>query len=123
MSNLKFSPNHEWIEVDGDIGTVGITDFAQSQLGDIVYVETPDKGEKLSRGDGSALVESVKAASEVIAIVSGEVEACNEDLIDNPALVNKSPEGDAWFYKIRLSDPSELDDLMDEDAYRAFIGH
>ncbi|WP_343560251.1 glycine cleavage system protein GcvH [Kiloniella sp. b19] len=121
MSNRKFSEDHEWIDVDGDIGTVGITNFAQEQLGDVVFVEVPEEDQDLEKGEEAAVVESVKAASEVIAIVSGTVTEGNEELADNPSLVNSAAESDAWFYKVKLSDPSELDDLMDEAGYKAFI--
>ena len=117
----KFSKDHEWIDVDGDLGVVGITNFAQEQLGDVVFVELPEEDQELTKGDESAVVESVKAASEVIAIVSGTVTEVNEELVDSPGRVNGEAEGDAWFYKIKMSDPSECDDLMDADAYKAFV--
>jgi len=120
MSQIYFSEDHEWIEVDGDVGTVGITDYAQDQLGDVVFVETPDVGATLDQGDEAGVVESVKAASEIYSPVSGEVTEVNEDLADNPGLVNEEPEDGAWFFKIKLSDPAELDDLMDAAAYKKF---
>jgi glycine cleavage system H protein len=116
-----FTEDHEWIDVDGDIGTVGISDYAQSQLGDIVFVEVPDAGRSLGKGDESAVVESVKAASDVYSPVSGNVLEGNPALADEPALVNSDPEGEGWFFKITLSDASELDALMDETAYAAFV--
>lgn len=116
-----FSDEHEWIEVEGDTATVGITDYAQEQLGDIVFVETPDVGANLDQGDDAAVVESVKAASDVYAAVSGEVIEVNEALEDEPALVNSSAEEDGWFFRVTLSDKSELDDLMDAKAYKAFV--
>ncbi len=116
-----FSEDHEWIDVDGEVGTVGITDYAQGQLGDIVFVEVPEDGKKLTKGDDAAVVESVKAASDVYSPVSGTVIEGNPALADDPALVNSDPEGEGWFYKITLSDPSELEALMDESAYEAFV--
>lgn len=116
-----FTDEHEWVDVEGDTATVGITDYAQEQLGDIVFVETPDVGTELSQGDDAAVVESVKAASDVYAAVSGEVIEVNEMLEDEPGLVNSSAEEDGWFFRITLSDKSELDDLMDEKAYKAFV--
>ncbi len=116
-----FTEDHEWVVVEGDIATVGITDHAQDQLGDIVYVELPEIDEEYEKGDDTAVVESVKAAGDVHNPVSGTVTEVNEALDDEPALVNNSPEGDGWIYKIKLSDPTELEDLMDEAAYQAFI--
>ncbi len=116
-----FTEDHEWIDVDGDTGTVGISDYAQGQLGDIVFVEVPDAGRSLSKGDEAAVVESVKAASDVYSPVSGTVLEGNPALVDEPALVNSDPEGEGWFFKLTLSDPSELDALMDETAYAAFV--
>ncbi|MDR6789677.1 glycine cleavage system H protein [Sphingomonas sp. BE138] len=116
-----FTEDHEWIDVDGDTGTVGISDYAQSQLGDIVFVEVPDAGRSLGKGDEAAVVESVKAASDVYSPVSGTVLEGNPALVDEPALVNSDPEGEGWFFKITLSDTSELDALMDETAYAAFV--
>ena len=120
MSEMKFSDEHEWIRLDGDIGTVGITDYAQDQLGDVVYVELPEIGKQVKSGDEMAVVESVKAASEVYAPVSGEVTEVNETLSDAPETVNADALGAGWFVKIRLGDRSELDKLMDEAAYSAF---
>ena len=116
-----FTEDHEWIEVDGDIGTVGISDYAQGQLGDIVFVEVPDEGRQIAKGDEAAVVESVKAASDVYSPVSGSVLEGNAALADEPALVNSDPEGEGWFFKITLSDPGELEELMDETAYEAFV--
>ncbi len=116
-----FTESHEWLSVDGDIATVGITDHAQDQLGDIVFVELPELDEAYDKDDDIAVVESVKAAGDVHNPVSGTVTEVNESLEDEPALVNSSPEADGWIYKIQLSETSELDDLMDEAAYQAFI--
>lgn len=116
-----FLKSHEWIRVEGDLGTVGISDFAQQQLGDVVYVELPEVGRQLSAEGDAAVVESVKAASDVYSPVSGEVVEVNEPLADNPGLVNSDAEGEAWFFKVKLSDPSELSGLMTADQYKAFI--
>jgi len=116
-----FTQDHEWIEVDGDTGTVGISDYAQSQLGDIVFVEVPDEGKSLSKGDDAAVVESVKAASDVYSHVSGTVIEGNAALADDSSLVNSDPEGEGWFFKLTLADAAELDQLMDETAYAAFV--
>ncbi len=116
-----FTQDHEWIDVDGDVGTVGISDYAQGQLGDIVFVDVPEEGKTLVKGDEAAVVESVKAASDVYSPVSGTVLEGNAELADDPALVNTDPEEDGWFYRITLSDMSELGDLMDETAYEAFV--
>ena len=116
-----FSEEHEWIEVDGDTATIGITDYAQEQLGDIVFVEVPAIGASLAKGKEAAVVESVKAASDVFAPVSGTVSESNAALEDDPALVNTAPEGDGWFFKLAMSDPAELDGLMDEAAYKDFV--
>lgn len=116
-----FTEDHEWIEVDGDSATVGITDYAQSQLGDIVFAEVPATGATLKKGGDAAVVESVKAASDVYGPVSGTVIEGNAALDGDPALVNNDPEGEGWFFKITLSDTSELDSLMDAAAYKAFV--
>lgn len=116
-----FTKDHEWIEVDGDTATVGITDYAQGQLGDVVFVEVPEAGRKLTQGGEAAVVESVKAASDVYAPVSGDVTEGNAALTDTPDLVNTAPEGDGWFFKLRLSDPSQLDALMDQGAYQEYV--
>ena len=115
-----FTEEHEWIDVDGDTATVGITDYAQEQLGDIVFVELPAPGAELAKGGEAAVVESVKAASDVYSPVSGTVSEANEALEGDPALVNSGAEGDGWFFKLTLDDKSELDALMDEAAYKAF---
>jgi len=116
-----FTQEHEWIKVDGDTATVGITDHAQEALGDIVFTEVPDAGKQLTKGQEAAVVESVKAASDVYSPVSGEVVEGNQAVADDPSLVNSDPEGDGWFFKIRLSDAGELDGLMDEGAYRDWV--
>lgn len=118
--SLYFTKDHEWVRVDGDSATVGISDHAQAALGDIVFAEMPEAGRTLAKGDEAAVVESVKAASDVYAPVSGTVTEANAALGDDPALANREPEGDGWFFKLTLSDPSELDGLMDESAYRAW---
>lgn len=116
--SLYFTKDHEWVSVDGDNATVGISDHAQQALGDIVFAEVPDAGRQVSKGDEAAVVESVKAASDVYAPVSGEVTEGNSALGDDPALINRDPEGEGWFFKLRLADAGELDGLMDEAAYR-----
>ena len=121
MSTVRYTSDHEYVRIDGDIATVGITDYAQQQLGDVVFVELPSPGKKLEKGGEAAVVESVKAASDVFAPVSGEVVEANDELEGNPALANEAPEGDGWFFKLRLSRPDELDGLMDEAAYKAHI--
>jgi len=121
MSTLYFTEDHEWIAVDGEVATVGITEYAQKQLGDVVFVEVPEAGKTLAKGDEAAVIESVKAASEVYAPVSGTVTEGNTDLGDAPGTVNESPMGDGWFFKMTLEDLTELDDLMDEDAYTSFV--
>jgi glycine cleavage system H protein len=122
MSTIRFTKDHEWIQVDGTVGTVGITDYAQHALGDVVFVEVPEAGRKVAKGGEAAVVESVKAASEVYSPVSGTVVEGNAELADQPALVNESPEDRAWFFKIELSTPSELDELMDRAAYDEYLG-
>ena len=117
----RYTEDHEWITVDGDVATVGITNYAQEQLGDVVFVELPEIGRAVAKGDEAAVVESVKAASEVYAPLDGEVIAANEVLADEPAKVNEDPEGAAWFVKIRMSDKAQLDDLMDAGAYKAHL--
>ena len=120
MPTTYYSEDHEWIAVDGDTGTVGITDYAQEQLGDVVFVELPEIGRTVIKGDDMAVVESVKAASEIYAPVGGEVVAVNEALEDNPAAVNEDAEGGGWFVRLQLADAAELEDLMDAAAYAAF---
>ena len=118
---MKFSKDHEWLSLEGDIATVGITDHAQAQLGDVVFVELPKIGAVIAANASVATVESVKAASEVYTPVSGEVVAVNDELNGDPALVNRAPENEGWFMKIKLSVPSELDGLMDKAAYDKFV--
>ncbi|GHB21845.1 glycine cleavage system H protein [Pseudovibrio japonicus] len=116
-----FTKDHEWLKVEGDVATVGITDFAQNQLGDVVYVELPENGKSVSQDDEVAVVESVKAASEVYAPVDGEIVEGNELLVDEPAKVNEEAEGAAWFFKIKLGNASQLEGLMSEADYKAFV--
>ena len=118
--SVLYTEEHEWIRIDGDSATVGITDFAQGQLGDIVFVELPDAGRQVTKGGEAAVVESVKAASDVYAPVTGEVVEANQALSDDPSLVNSDPEGSGWFFRLRLSDASELNGLMDAESYKAF---
>ena len=119
--SLYFTQEHEWIRVEGEIATVGISNHAQEQLGDIVFAEVPAAGRKLAKGEEAAVVESVKAASDVYAPVSGEVVEGNRAVAVDPALVNSDPEGQGWFFKLKLDNPSELDGLMDEAAYREWV--
>jgi glycine cleavage system H protein len=121
MSTIRFTSDHEWIRVEGDLAVVGITDYAQSQLGDVVYVELPEIGRQVEKGKEAAVVESVKAASEVYAPASGEVAEVNEAIVADPAQLNADAMGEGWFFKLRLADPTELEDLMDEDAYRRLV--
>jgi glycine cleavage system H protein len=121
MTLLRFTTDHEWIRLEGDLAVIGITDFAQSQLGDVVYVELPEIGRRVEKGKEAAVVESVKAASEVYAPVSGEVAEVNDAITADPAKVNADPMGEGWFIKLRLADPRELDGLMDEAGYQRFI--
>ncbi len=118
---IKYTKDHEWVRVEGDVGTVGVSDHAQHQLGDVVFVELPDVGRQLAQGKEAAVVESVKAASDVFAPVSGEVIEVNVDLENDPSLVNAGAEAEGWFFKLRLTNPAELDGLMDEAAYKAFV--
>jgi glycine cleavage system H protein len=119
--SVKFSKDHEWVSVAGDIATIGITNHAQEQLGDVVFVELPTIGKKVSKGGDAAVVESVKAASEVYAPLTGEVVEVNKDLEGDPALVNRGAEGDGWFMKVKFSDAAELGELMDKAAYDTFL--
>ena len=119
--SLYFTKDHEWIRVDGDIATVGISNHAQEALGDIVFAEVPEAGRKLSKGQEAAVVESVKAASDVYAPVSGEVIEGNQAVADDPSVINTDPEGAGWFFKLKLSDAGELEGLMDEAAYREWV--
>ncbi|MFC0283859.1 glycine cleavage system protein GcvH [Camelimonas abortus] len=121
MAATRYTRDHEYIRMEGDVGVVGITGYAQEQLGDIVFVELPETGRALRQGDEAAVVESVKAASEVYAPVSGEVVAVNSDLEGEPAAVNEDPLGRGWFFRMRVADPAELDGLMDEAAYDAYV--
>jgi glycine cleavage system H protein len=118
---MRYTKDHEYIRVEGDTGIVGITDYAQSQLGDVVYVELPEVGKAVSKGGEAAVVESVKAASEIYAPVTGEVVAVNGDLEGAPGAVNEDPAGKGWFLKIRMENPSELEDLMTEEQYQDFV--
>jgi glycine cleavage system H protein len=122
MSTVKFTADHEWVQVSGTTARVGITQFAQEQLGDVVFVELPAVGATFAQGKEAAVVESVKAASDIFAPVSGTITAVNAALPDNPSLVNSDPQGEGWFFEITLSNPSELDGLMDEATYQAHIG-
>jgi glycine cleavage system H protein len=119
MTTTLYTSDHEWLDIDGDVATVGITDYAQQQLGDVVFVELPKIGRTLKKAEAAAVVESVKAASDVYAPISGEVIEANEALASEPALVNTDAQGKAWFFKIRIADKSELGGLMDESAYQA----
>jgi glycine cleavage system H protein len=119
--SLYFTKEHEWIRVEGDTATVGISDHAQEALGDIVFVEVPEAGRRFSKGQEAAVVESVKAASDVYSPVSGEVVEGNQAIADDPALVNSDPEGQGWFFKLTLDNAAELDGLMDEGAYRDWV--
>jgi glycine cleavage system H protein len=118
---VYFTKEHEWIRVEGDTATVGISSHAQEQLGDVVFAEVPEAGRRVSKGQEAAVVESVKAASDVYAPVSGEVIEGNQALADDPSLVNSDPEGQGWFFKVKLDDPGELDGLMEEGAYRDWV--
>jgi glycine cleavage system H protein len=118
---MRFTKDHEWVELDGDIATVGITAYAAEQLGDVVFVETPEVGKSVKAGDGFAVVESVKAASDVYAPISGQVVEANAAVTDAPDLVNAEPETGGWFARLKVADPSEVDKLMDRHAYEAFL--
>ncbi len=121
MSDRKYTEDHEWVLIEGDTATVGISGYAQEQLGDVVYIELPEAGAELERGAEAATVESVKAASEIYAPVAGEVIEVNGALNDDPALVNSDPLGDGWFFKLKIGGTPDLGDLMDEDAYKKYI--
>jgi len=121
MSAPRFTKDHEWVRLEGDLAVIGITDYAQSQLGDVVYVELPEPGHRVEQGKEAAVVESVKAASEVYAPVSGEVAEVNDGLAADPAKVNADPLGEGWFMKLRIDDAGQLDGLMDEAAYQRFV--
>ena len=122
MATTYFTEDHEWIRVENGVATVGITDYAQEQLGDLVFVELPEKGRKLSKGDAAVVVESVKAASDVYAPANGEVTDVNDKLSSEPALVNSAPAGGGWLWKMKLSDEGQLSGLMDEAAYKKLVG-
>ncbi len=119
---MKYTEDHEWLRPEGDLVVVGITEHASEQLGDVVFVELPDTGKAVSAGDEVCVIESVKAASDIRAPLDGEIVEVNQEIADNPGLVNEDPTGRAWFFKMKLSDPSNLDGLMDEAAYKDLIG-
>ena len=119
---LKFTEEHEWLKLEGDVATVGITEYAASQLGDLVFVELPETGATFSKGDNAATVESVKAASDVYCPLDGEIVEFNQAIVDDPSLVNSDPQGAAWFFKLKLKNPSDADALLDESAYKDLIG-
>ncbi|HJP06415.1 MAG: glycine cleavage system protein H [Acidiferrobacteraceae bacterium] len=121
MSNLKYTTDHEWAHLEGDVVTVGITDYAQDQLGELVYVELPQSGSEVSAGQEVAVIESVKAAGDVKSPVNGTVIEINQVLNDEPEKVNEDPTGAGWFYRVRVTSPSDLDEMMDESAYQAYI--
>lgn len=121
MTSMRYTKEHEWVRMDGDAAVCGISEYAQGQLGDVVYVELPEVGRAVEQDEEIAVVESVKAASDVFAPLSGTIAAVNEALGDNPGLVNTDPLGDGWFFRIELGDPSEVDALMDEAAYASFV--
>jgi glycine cleavage system H protein len=121
MASIRYTKDHEYIRVEGDTGVVGITDYAQEQLGDVVFVELPEVGKSVAKGGEAAVVESVKAASEIFAPVSGEVVAVNTDLEGAPGTVNEDPRGKGWFLKLKLKDPAELESLMSEEQYQEFV--
>lgn len=119
---MKYTEDHEWLRAEGDIVTVGITEHASEALGDVVFVELPEPGRKVSTGDEICVIESVKSASDIRAPLDGEIVEVNQEIADNPGMVNEDPLGKAWFFKMRLADPSKLDGLMDEAAYKDLIG-
>jgi glycine cleavage system H protein len=121
LEGLRYTRTHEWVRVEGDVAVVGVTDFAQSELGDITYLELPEPGTVVKQGESMGVIESVKAASDIYAPVSGEVVEVNRSVVDSPELVNKSPYDEAWLAKVRLSAPEELERLMDAAAYRQFL--
>jgi glycine cleavage system H protein len=120
-SDLRYTKSHEWVKVEGDVATMGVSDFAQSELGDITYLELPEPGDTVTKSEPLGVIESVKAASDLYAAVSGEIVEANENVVDAPESVNSSPYDDAWLVKIKMSDPSELDSLMDNAAYEKFL--
>lgn len=121
MSEIKYTEDHEWVRIDGDIATVGITEYAQEQLGDIVFIDLPETGAEMAQGDDAAVIESVKAASDIYAPISGEIGEVNDALDAEPAIVNQDAQGEGWLFTLTVSDVGELDNLMDADAYQAFI--
>jgi glycine cleavage system H protein len=121
MAETRFTKDHEWVTLADGVATIGITDHAQEALGDVVFVELPEPGRDVAEGEACAVVESVKAASDVYAPLAGTVTEANEAVVDDPASVNRAAESDAWFFKMTLADPSDFDALMDEDAYKAFL--
>ncbi|CAN5920558.1 glycine cleavage system protein GcvH [soil metagenome] len=121
MAEIKYTQEHEWLSVDGDIGTIGITQYAQEQLGDVVFVDVPAAGRKVAKGESCAVVESVKAASDIYAPASGEVVEANAALAETPGVVNAEPMGKGWFFRMKLADKGELEGMMDETAYQAFV--
>ena len=121
MTDTRYTREHEWVRLEGDTATIGITDYAQEQLGDVVFAELPDVGREVDAGESCAVVESVKAASDVYAPLAGKVLEANQAIVEDPSLVNRDPEGDGWFFKLELADPGEFESLMDEDEYTAFL--
>ena len=121
MSDVKYTTSHEWVRLDGDVATVGITDHAQTALGDVVFVELPEAGREVGANEACAVVESVKAASDVYAPVAGRVVEANGRLGEDPGLINRDPTGEGWFYKLEIADPAALDELMDEAGYGRFV--
>ncbi len=119
---MKYTEDHEWLRLEDDLVVVGITEYAATQLGDVVFVELPETGTMVAQGDEVVVIESVKAASDILAPVDGEITEVNSALADNPGKVNDDPQGEAWFFKMKISDPGQLDDFMDEAAYQDFIG-
>lgn len=121
MSETRFTEDHEWVRIEGDVATVGITEYAQEQLGDIVFVDLPEAGAEMAQGDEAAVIESVKAASDIYAPITGEVGEVNDSLDAEPAIVNQDAQGEGWLFTMSISDTGELDNLMDVDAYKAFV--
>ena len=121
MSETWFTEDHEWVRIEGDVATVGITEYAQEQLGDIVFVDLPEAGAEMAQGDEAAVIESVKAASDIYAPITGEVGEVNDSLDAEPAIVNQDAQGEGWLFTMSISDTGELDNLMDADAYKAFV--
>jgi glycine cleavage system H protein len=119
---MKFTEEHEWLLADGDVVTVGITDHAAEQLGDIVFVELPEEGTEISKDEEIVVIESVKAASDILAPMDGEIVEVNDALVENPGLINEDAQGEAWFFKMKPADASDMDEMMDEAAYKTFIG-